>query len=184
MMLRPGDEPIPGYKLQKFLGKGQFGEVWKTTAPGKTNAALKFLDLSGKQGWKEFRGIQHVKRIRHANLMPITALWLLDDNGNVLSDDAIDNMVTDSAAGSITETAVPSATISESVTPRLLVVANLLGEKNLLEVMKEHKEDGKPGIPVDLLLSYMEDAAKGIDFLNSPKHNLGQGVKSGKFYSF
>ena len=175
MMLRPGDEPIPGYKLQKFLGKGQFGEVWKTTAPGKTNAALKFLDLSGKQGWKEFRGIQHVKRIRHANLMPITALWLLDDNGNVLSDDAIDNMVTDSAAGSITETAVPSATISESVTPRLLVVANLLGEKNLLEVMKEHKEDGKPGIPVDLLLSYMEDAAKGIDFLNSPKHNLGQG---------
>jgi hypothetical protein len=32
--LQPGAEPVPGYRLVGFLGKGSFGEVWKATGPG------------------------------------------------------------------------------------------------------------------------------------------------------
>ena len=34
------------------------------------------------------------------------------------------------------------------------------------------------GIPLDVLLDYMEDAAKGIDYLNLPIHDLGKGPMS------
>ena len=87
-MLHKGDEPITGYRLEKFLGRGQYGEVWKSSAPGRAKAALKFIDLSGKQGLKELRGVTRVKEIRHAHLMPITALWMLDEDGNVLGEES------------------------------------------------------------------------------------------------
>jgi WD40 repeat protein/serine/threonine protein kinase len=171
-MFRKGDEPIPGYRLEQFLGKGQFGEVWRTTAPGGTSAALKFIDLGGKQGLKEFRGIQRVKEIRHANLMPITALWLLDGEGNILSDKAVETYDPDTPK-------IQSTLVVDELTgharPEWLVVAMLLGKKNLLDRLNECVAEGKQGIPADELMSYMEEAAKGIDYLNHARHDLGEG---------
>ena len=181
-MLRKGDEMVPGYRLEAFLGKGQFGEVWRTTAPGGTSAALKFIQLGGKQGVKEFRGVQRVKEIRHAHLMPITALWLLDENGKVLGDEVLQafERETRSVAGSqtsrISGTMVASETHVDTVNPEWLVVAMLLGTKNLLDRLEEHHAAGQEGIPVVELLGYMEEAAKGIDFLNMAQHDLGEGV--------
>jgi len=172
-MLKPGGEPIPGYRLEQFLGRGQFGEVWRTTAPGGGKAALKFLDLSGKQGWKEFRGIQSVKKIRHPHLMPITALWLLDHNWKIIDDAAVDRLSSPSA---IAETLrIEKTPILDVPEPRWLVVAQLLGDKTLGDRLKECESQGAAAIPVDELLRYMEEAAKGIDFLNSAKHDLGKG---------
>src|SRR5262249_17619535 len=37
------------------------------------------------------------------------------------------------------------------------------------------RAQGKPGIPVEELLEYMTAAAKAIDFLNQPTHDLGSG---------
>jgi serine/threonine protein kinase len=42
----------------------------------------------------------------------------------------------------------------------------MLGRERLL---------GKPGIPPDELLSYLEDASKAIDYLNSSTHDMGSG---------
>lgn len=171
-MFRKGDEPIPGYRLEKFLGKGQFGEVWKTTAPGGTSAALKFIDLGGKQGIKEFRGVRRVKEIRHANLMPITALWMLDGEGNILGDKVLDTY--DPEKKGIHATL--QADDEPSIRPEWLVVAMLLGKKNLADRLEECRATGQAGIPVDELLRYMEEAAKGIDYLNTPQHDLGEGM--------
>lgn len=170
-MFRKGDEPIPGYRLEKFLGKGQFGEVWRTSAPGGTSAALKFIDLGGKQGLKEFRGVRRVKEIRHANLMPITALWMLDGEGNVLGDKTLESYDPDSRRVQATL----DAASTDVVRPEWLVVAMLLGKQNLSDRLQDCLNSGQLGIPAPELLRYMEEAAKGIDYLNSAQHELGDG---------
>ena len=50
-----------------------------------------------------------------------------------------------------------------------------LGSKSLFERLAECTREGKPGIPLDELLDYMEGAARGIDYLNQPIHDLGHG---------
>ena len=90
-MLKEGFEPIPGYRLLNFLGRGQFGEVWRATSPGGTYIALKFLNVQERQGRKEFRAIQKVKGIRYPHLVQTYALWLLDENMHVIDDAAFDS---------------------------------------------------------------------------------------------
>ena len=65
-----GFEFAPGYRLETFLGRGQFGQVWHSTAPGGTAMAIKFIDLHDGQWQMEYAGIERVKQVRHPNLMP------------------------------------------------------------------------------------------------------------------
>src|SRR6187401_808072 len=53
--LQPRWEPIAGYRLEKRLGKGGFGEVWKAIGPGGFAVALKFVSLSGQLSASELR---------------------------------------------------------------------------------------------------------------------------------
>ena len=73
-----GDEIVPSYKLVRMLGRGGFGEVWEATGPGGTQAAIKIIGLSSRNGQKEFRAIRLVKHIRHPHLVPIYGFWLKD----------------------------------------------------------------------------------------------------------
>ncbi len=171
-MLKRGFQFAPGYRLQEFLGRGQFGQVWRATAPGGAAAAVKFIDLSDGQGQKEYDAIKRVKQIRHANLMPITAIWLLDAQGKVIEeapDEAIETIDL-----SVAEPRGESA-ILKGVDPSWLVVSMLLGGKSLQQRLRECVEEGLPGIPPKELISYMDESAKGIDFLNAPQHDLGEG---------
>jgi serine/threonine protein kinase len=175
-MLRKGDEPVLGYRLVRFLGKGQYGEVWQANGPGGTRVALKFINVSGAQGQKELRGVQRVKEIRHPHLMPITALWLLDEEGNSLDDTYFQTVVSDERE------ALKGTLAIDAKHPTLLVVAMGYCDENLSDRLAEVNA-GIPqsewhGIPVEELLIYMSEAAKAIDFLNSPRHDLGDGLVS------
>lgn len=178
-MIKPGDEPIPGYRVEQLLGRGQFGQVWRARSPGNTTVALKIIELIGAHGWKEFRAIQRVKQIRHAHLMPIVAIWLLDDQGEVISDDAIESIAAshqETVGGRPSdETLVPQA-IETTRRPATLIVATLLANQTLGDRLKECQAEGRTGIPIDELLNYMEETAKGLDFLNSSQHTIGQSV--------
>ncbi|MEX0792696.1 MAG: serine/threonine protein kinase, partial [Pirellulaceae bacterium] len=162
-MFKPGDQPIAGYKLIHFLGKGQFGEVWKASGPGGTEVALKFILLQQRTGIRELKSIQSVKLIRHANLLPVNAIWLLGMDGTVLDDAMLDQLLSDKP--------LPEGTMAIDVTqtldnPQYLVVSMALADKSLEDLLKEA---GGEGISHAELLDFMRQAAKGIDFLNSPR---------------
>lgn len=154
---KQGDEPVPGYRLTRFLGRGGFGEVWHSTAPGGTEVGFKIIDLSERTGLKEWRAVQRVKKIRHPNLTPILALWLRDKDGNLLEEVDVD----------------PASDSRHR--PTEMYFAMGLGDKSLLDRLKECKDQGLSGIPVAELLNYIEDAARALDHLNSPRHDLGNG---------
>src|SRR5207248_9322975 len=52
----------------------------------------------------------------------------------------------------------------------LLIVAMELGDRTLLQRWEEARDQGQAGIPPRELLEYLREAAKGIDFLNEPRH--------------
>src|SRR6516225_951895 len=157
---REGDKPVPGYTLIKILGRGGFGQVWQASAPGGTKVAFKIIDLEGKQGLKEFRAVRLMRHVLHPNLVPIMAFWLKDDMGTIL-----DGTLGDDA---------DSTTFLKSKAAELLIAMGL-GEKNLLDRLKECQRDGRQGIPTEELLDYMEAAARALDFLNSTTHDMGDG---------
>lgn len=161
-----GDELVPGFRLAQFLGRGGFGQVWKCTAPGGAEVALKIIDLDQHEGARELRALRLVKKIRHANLVPITACWVRDDQGIVLDD----------PAGSLP--ADPRGTMCAHLRPSELIIAMGLGEMNLLDRLRECQQAGEEGIPIAELLEYLEDAARGLDYLHAPRHDLGSGPVS------
>lgn len=171
-----GDEPVPGYRLLRRLGKGGFGEVWEASAPGGAHVALKVVpNLSGKQGQKEFRAIGLVKGIHHAHLVPIFAVWLKDEGGHVLDDSTL---VAPSAAKTTINPADPYETqinlpvVTEQFSTELLIAMGL-GHKTLVDRLRECVAENQPGIPYDELLDYMEQSARALDYLNGARHALG-----------
>lgn len=165
-----GDEPVRGYRLVNYLGKGSFGDVWQASGPGGTEVAFKMIPLEDKPDHKNLRLIELVKKIRHPNLCPILAMWIKSEEGVFPSQDE---------QGLISGRAhtLDSFSLDEKQ-PRAeaLYLAMGLGEKSLLERFKECKDSGEVGIPAMELISYFEDAARAMDFLNSAKHELGKGL--------
>jgi serine/threonine protein kinase len=151
---RQGDEPVPGYKLMDFLGQGSYGAVWKAVGPGRIEVALKFISLDNKQGIKEFKAIGLVKKLRHPNIVPIHAIWLKDQNGNLLGDGIEGDSISINLMGS-----------------KDLVIAMGLGDKSLSQRLEECVKG--TGMPLKELLRHMAEAAKGIDYLNEPVHPPG-----------
>lgn len=161
---RVGDELVAGFRLSGFLGRGGFGQVWRCQAPGGAELALKIIDLGRKEGLREYRALRLVKRIRHANLVPVVACWLRDDEGRLLE--------------GLAESDYPTECFGNTLAvgqPAELIIAMGLGEKNLLDRLRECQAQGERGIPPSELLDYLEDAARGLDYLNSPRHDLGNG---------
>jgi serine/threonine-protein kinase len=54
-----------------------------------------------------------------------------------------------------------------------LIIAMELADKTLHNRYREEAGQGRPGIPRSELLEYIQEAAKGIDYLNNPVHSVG-----------
>ncbi len=178
MILRRGYEFTTGYRLQEYLGKGQFGEVWRATGPGGVLLAVKFIDLEGGRGQKEYEAIKRIKSIRHANLMPITAIWKLNVDGELIPEPSNDTEQTTDLAD-IDSRGQSGFVVSAESQPATLIVGMSLGDASLEKYLPE-KDDPDPQskIPIGELLKFMEGIARGMDFLNSPVHDFGKGPVS------
>lgn len=154
--------PIP-YRPIRFVAKGAIGEVWKAAGPGDLDVAVKIVDLYGREGIKEFEGLQRIKNIRHANLVPIFGYWLIEGGQIVehLSSGLPGAPSGPHPAGPSSFDARDSQAAASG--PVTLAIAMGWGEKSLFSRLEE---SGTEGIPWEELLGYMDDAAKGIDYLN------------------
>jgi serine/threonine protein kinase len=154
-----GMEPVPGYRLERLLGRGGSGEVWSATGPGGFQVALKFVSTVGPLAAAELRSLELIKKAKHPNLLRVLGTWQV---------------------------------------PGCLVISTELADGTLQDRLQQEKEKGNHGIPRADLIRYMEEAAKGIDYLNSgglpdkqkiihrdvkPQNllTMGDGVKVGDF---
>jgi serine/threonine protein kinase, bacterial len=76
MRLEVGLEPYPGYRLERRLGAGGFGEVWESQSPTGRAVALKFLACSSDGGTvQELRSLQAIRQLRHPHLVQMDRVW-------------------------------------------------------------------------------------------------------------
>src|SRR5262249_52818156 len=145
--LRVGQELVPGYRLVRMLGRVGAGAVWEAKAPGGVSRALQVIrDLGVSQGPQEFRSLELIRDLDHAHLVRLYAYWLLTAHGAVIPDERIG------------QPAAPA--------PVALVAAADLASRNLLQLWKECRDRGEPGVPANDLIRYVREAASGIDYLN------------------
>ncbi|HEY8504897.1 MAG TPA: protein kinase, partial [Gemmataceae bacterium] len=81
-VLEPGAEPIPGYRLRQYRGRGGFAVVWEADDPDGRRVALKFIstermgaDLTTA---REIRSVQAIRQLYHRGLLPIYGIWSIN----------------------------------------------------------------------------------------------------------
>ena len=63
-----GDRPLPGYTIQRGVGRGGFGEVYYATSDGGKEVALKYL---AENPQVELRGVSHCLNLKSPHLVTI-----------------------------------------------------------------------------------------------------------------
>ena len=76
-------EPIPGYQLLEHIGRGGYGEVWKTLAPGGVPKAIKLIYGGDPSRMAtELRALNRIKDVRHPFLLSIERI---EQRGDLLA---------------------------------------------------------------------------------------------------
>lgn len=177
-----GELILPGYRLEKRLGAGGFGEVWRATAPGGMGVAIKILANLGRvQGGREYRALQTIKNIRHAHIVPLFGVWLKSGDGRVLGEHELveaERRLLASRGGAwrpeqgLALTVDPAAALDALE----LIVAMGLGDQTLHDRLKEHQRHPGGPLPAGQLGEWMYQAALALDHFNSGARRSGENL--------
>ncbi len=78
IQLASGAEPVAGYTLERRLGRGGFGEVWKAIGPGDFPIAIKFVQLEDSTSNLKTDELEVLRTIRHGNLLDVQFAYFDD----------------------------------------------------------------------------------------------------------
>ena len=79
--IRPGYEPIEGYVLEKRIGSGGYGEVWRAEAPGGLKKAVKFVygQHDERRATQELKSLERIKGIQHPFILTLERFELIEN---------------------------------------------------------------------------------------------------------
>jgi serine/threonine protein kinase len=169
------------FVLERKLGEGGFGEVWRAKA-GMAATALKFVSVAGEdleRGRKEYSRIKLMIEngaFNHDRLIKLHGAWLLDEHGEDIPDGVL-------------ESAVNARTMElrdQVIEPDTLLIQMDLGQESLASLLKRIRkgqpENSSEGVPIEDLLRYIREAAEGIDFLNTPRTTFDGQIRSAVYH--
>jgi len=177
-----GETILPGYKLQKRLGSGGFGEVWRASAPGDMAVAIKILaNLGRAQGGREYRALQTIKNIRHAHIVPLFGVWLKSGDGRVLGEAELaeaEQRLLASRGGDWRPEQGLVATVdaSSALTSLELIIAMGLGDQTLHDRLRDHQRQHGQPLPVERLVAWLDQAALALDHFNAGARRGGENL--------
>lgn len=77
---QPPLELLPGFTLTERLGAGGYGEVWKATAPGGLEKAVKYVfgQHGESRATSEMKAMERIKSVRHPFLLSLERIEIVD----------------------------------------------------------------------------------------------------------
>jgi serine/threonine protein kinase/tetratricopeptide (TPR) repeat protein len=139
--VRPGDEPVPGFRLIQRVGRGGAGEVWRAEGPGGLPVALKLVRLGSRLGSRELSNLHILRAIRHPNLLAYFGAWT-DEHllilGMELADQSLWDLWREHAARGL------------AGIPRIELLEILAEAAGVIDFLHEprHQLDGRTGIAI------------------------------------
>jgi len=87
-VISAGYEPIPGYRIEKLLGRGGFGEVWQCEAPGGLKKAIKFVfgNMDQDRATRELKSLNRIKCVQHPFLLTLERFDFIDGRLVILTE--------------------------------------------------------------------------------------------------
>ncbi|MEO1614715.1 MAG: protein kinase, partial [Planctomycetota bacterium] len=78
--IQAGYEPISGYRLEKCIGRGGYGEVWRATAPGGLKKAVKFVygHQDERRASQELKSLERIKGVQHPFILTLERFELIE----------------------------------------------------------------------------------------------------------
>ncbi len=73
-------EPIPGYRLLERIGVGGYGEVWKASAPGGLQKAVKIIhgNVEDARAIRELKSLNRAKGLSHPFILSLERIEVTD----------------------------------------------------------------------------------------------------------
>jgi serine/threonine protein kinase len=153
LLIKPGSEIVPGFKLVRQLVASEHDEVWEATAPGGRHKALVLRKLAPDEAKIQLKALNLIANFGHPHLTEHEAYWLLDPEGSVIPEEMWEQ--------------------PEGGVISMLVIAGKLATRSLQDRLGECRRASGEGLPSRELLGYMRQLAGALDFMNTPQHQLG-----------